>query len=61
MELEKEISSGISRIKNGYVYPNEKPGLGIEFNESLAQKYPCENKTPDWTVARLPDSTIWRP
>ena len=60
-ELEKEIFPGIPEIKNGYVYPNEEPGLGIGFNEKLAQKYPCGDKITKWTVARLPDGTIWRP
>jgi len=60
-ELEHEIFPGIPEVKQGYVYPNEKPGLGIEFNEALAQKYPCDDAVTEWTVARLPDGTIWRP
>jgi len=60
-DLEHEMFPGIPEIKNGYVYPNEKPGLGIEFDEDLAKKYPCDDRTTEWTVARLPDGTIWRP
>ncbi len=27
---------------NGYMHPGDKPGLGIEFDEKLAAKYPYE-------------------
>jgi len=60
-ELEYEMFPGLSRVENGYVYPNDKPGFGIEFNEALATKYPCTDENPEWTVSRLPDGTLWRP
>ncbi|MGK3574194.1 enolase C-terminal domain-like protein, partial [Escherichia coli] len=42
---------------NGYMHPGEKPGLGIEFDEELAAKYPYE---PAYLpVARLEDGTLW--
>ncbi|MFS7196065.1 D-mannonate dehydratase ManD [Rahnella inusitata] len=42
---------------NGYMHPGEKPGLGIEFDEKLAAKYPYE---PAYLpVARLEDGTLW--
>ena len=28
------------RFDNGYMHPGDKPGLGIEFDEKLAAKYP---------------------
>jgi mannonate dehydratase len=52
---------GLPEIRNGYVYPNDQPGLGIDFHEELAQKYPCDEKVTEWTVTRLPDGTLWRP
>ena len=33
----------------GYLYPNDKPGLGIDINEDLAAKHPCENKIVEGT------------
>ena len=30
---------------NGYMHPGEKPGLGIEFDEKLAAKYPTTRRT----------------
>lgn len=42
---------------NGYMHPGDKPGLGIEFDEKLAAKYPYE---PAYLpVARLADGTLW--
>ncbi|WP_312928621.1 D-galactonate dehydratase family protein [Pseudescherichia sp.] len=42
---------------NGYMHPGEKPGLGIEFDEKLAAKYPYD---PAYLpVARLEDGTLW--
>ena len=42
---------------NGYMHPGDKPGLGIEFDEKLAAKYPYE---PAYLpVARLEDGTLW--
>jgi mannonate dehydratase len=60
-DCELEMFVGTPEARGGYVYPNDKPGWGIEFNEKLAAKYPCDDANPQWTVARLPDGTIWRP
>ncbi len=56
-----EVFSGIPEARNGYVYPNEKPGLGIDMDEKMAAKFPCKNVLPAWTLARLPDGTSARP
>ncbi len=32
---------GLPEVRNGYMYPNDKPGLGIDIDEKLAAKYPC--------------------
>jgi len=56
-----EVFPGAPTIKNGYMYPNDKPGLGVDFDEEKAKLYPCKNEVPTWTEARLPDGTIARP
>ncbi|CAH0122468.1 MULTISPECIES: enolase C-terminal domain-like protein [unclassified Paenibacillus] len=53
----QEVFPGCPEIRNGYVYPNDKPGLGIDVDEKLAAQYPCHNVLPEWTLARLPDGT----
>jgi mannonate dehydratase len=57
----QEVFSGCPEIRDGYMYPNDQPGLGIDIDEALAAKYPCEDFLDDWTLARLPDGTSTRP
>lgn len=56
-----EVFPGCPEFKDGYVYVNDKPGIGIDINEEAALKFPCDNKLPEWTLARLPDGTPARP
>ena len=60
-ELVYEIFPGLPEVREGYMYPNEKPGLGIDIDETLAAKYPCEDKVEFWTQTRLMDGTPVRP
>jgi mannonate dehydratase len=57
----REVFPGCPEIRDGYMYPNDKPGLGIDIDEELAAKYPCADFLDTWTVARLPDGTPARP
>jgi len=43
------------------MYPNDKPGLGVEINEKLAAQYPCTDVIEQWTQTRLPDGSPVRP
>jgi len=52
-----DLFPGMPRARDGYLYPNDAPGLGIDFNEALAAKYPPEDYLEEWTQARLPDGT----
>ena len=60
-ELVYEMFPGTPEVRNGYMYANDKPGLGIEINEELAAKYPCTDIVEEWTQTRLPDGTPARP
>jgi mannonate dehydratase len=57
----REVFPGCPVVRNGFVYVNDKPGLGVNINEELAAKYPCHDRLPDWTLARIPDGTAVRP
>ena len=35
-----EMFPGLPEVRGGYMYPSDKPGLGIDFNEELAAQYP---------------------
>lgn len=62
LPAEYEMFPGLPQVRDGFVYPNDQPGWGLEFNEDLAAKYPCrDDDNPAWTVSRLPDGTLWRP
>jgi mannonate dehydratase len=56
-----EVFPGLPEFKDGYVYANDRPGLGVDINESEAAKYPCENKVTTWTQTRLMDGTLQSP
>ena len=56
-----EVFPGLPEFRNGYVYANDKPGLGVELNEVEAAKYPCELNVTTWTQTRLADGTLQAP
>ena len=64
-DLIKEVFPGTPELRGGYLYANDKPGLGIDIDEKLAAKYPPDNKNAIrpalWTTARTPDGGSWRP
>jgi galactonate dehydratase len=36
----REIMSGVPKVKDGYLEPSDKPGIGVEFNEKEMAKHP---------------------
>ncbi len=57
----REVFPGAPEIKGGYMYSNDRPGLGIDIDEKLAAKFPY--KTPGGSRGndRRLDGTIARP
>jgi mannonate dehydratase len=63
-DASKEVFPGCPELKNGMLWCNEKPGLGIDINEELAAKYPIRDDPPfdmQWGRLRDRDGTIRRP
>jgi mannonate dehydratase len=59
-----EVFPGIPELRDGMLWCNEKPGLGIDLNETLATKYPIRDDPPfdlHWGRLRDRDGTIRRP
>lgn len=56
-----EVFPGLPEFEDGYVYANEKPGLGVELDEKEAAKYPCENTVTVWTQTRRMDGALQTP
>jgi mannonate dehydratase len=44
-------------FKNGYLYPGDAPGHGVDIDEKLAAKYPYQRAY--LPVNRLEDGTLW--
>ena len=44
-------------FRDGYLYPGEAPGIGVDVDERLAAKYPYDPK--QLPIARLYDGTMW--
>ncbi len=60
-EVLMEVFPGSPELRGGYVHLNGKPGLGIDMDEKLAAKYPCDGGVTVWTQTRLPDGTAHQP
>jgi mannonate dehydratase len=56
----EEVFPGCPQLRGAYYYPNDRPGLGIDIDETAAKKYPCKNEVVEWTQARLPDGGLHR-
>ena len=63
-----EVFPGCPEVRDGYLYPRDTPGLGIDIDETLARQYPLHGNMAqfrdgvvDWTQSRLPDGTLGRP
>jgi mannonate dehydratase len=61
----KEVFDGYPEVKDGFVYPIEKPGWGVEVNEKAAAKYPFgaergpwKNLNGGWGVVRREDGSV---
>jgi mannonate dehydratase len=47
-----EVFPGCPEVHGGYVYVNDKPGWGVDFDEQKAAKYPVDTKVVEWTQSR---------
>ena len=56
-----DVFPGLPEFSDGYVYANDKPGLGVDLDEKEAAKYPCENTVTVWTQTRKRDGSLQTP
>jgi mannonate dehydratase len=57
----REVFPGSPTVKDGFMFVNEAPGLGIDINEKEAAKYPLPHFNYNWTQVRKNDGTSIRP
>ena len=60
-EAEEEVFPGCPVVKDGYAYLNDRPGLGVDFDEAAALRYPAVEMDFGWLFSRLEDGTAVRP
>ncbi len=61
-EATREVFPGCPELKAGFLHVSDKPGLGIDFNEEAAKKYPLDPDDPGyWKPVRRRDGTAVRP
>jgi len=51
-----DVFPGLPEFREGYVYANDKPGLGVDIDETLAAHYPYERAY--LPIARKLDGTV---
>jgi mannonate dehydratase len=59
----RDVFPDTPTIRDGYLWPSEKPGLGVEFDEAAARTYPPPPPLTNdaWTWTRLRDGTVIAP
>ena len=59
----REVFPGTPEIKDGMLWSNEQPGLGIDIDEELAQKFPFPEHPFNgaWPPIRRLDGAVIRP
>src|SRR5919107_1731280 len=61
----RDVFVGCPDVKNGYMLATEKPGHGIEVDETVAAKFPVVDSPPNfdysWGTTRRRDGTVIRP
>jgi mannonate dehydratase len=61
----REVFPGCPEVRDGAMWANEAPGLGIDVDEKLAAKFPFPAGPPhfdyDWGRTRRRDGTVIRP
>lgn len=62
-ERTREVFPGAPEIRDGMMWTNDRPGLGIDIDEAAAAKYPYPKHPLNgaWPPVRLADGTIQRP
>lgn len=56
-----EVFPGTPVLRDGYLWANDRPGLGIDIDEAKAAMYPISVTPIEWTQSRWPDGTLWTP
>ena len=62
-ERTREVFPGCPEVRDGYMWHNGRPGLGIDIDEALAAKFPFKERAYGgaWDTVRRADGSVVRP
>jgi mannonate dehydratase len=63
-DVEQEMFPGCPEFRDGYLWVNDHPGLGIDVDEKLAARFPIQDDPPfdlQWGQLRRRDGSITKP
>ena len=63
-QAEQDVFPGCPELKDGMLWANDKPGLGVDLDEALAAKFPIRDDPPfdlHWGNLRRRDGSITKP
>ena len=62
-ERTKEVFPGCPEVRDGYMWPSGRPGLGIDVDEKLAARHPFKERAfgGAWDTVRRADGSVVRP
>ncbi|MGM0400899.1 MAG: D-galactonate dehydratase family protein [Chloroflexota bacterium] len=60
-EETKQVFPGCPEVHHGAMWPNDKPGWGIDIDEELAAEYPFPEGSAAWPEIRRIDGTVIKP
>ena len=62
-ERTKEVFPGCPEVRDGHMWPNDRPGLGIDIDEELAAKFPFKERAYGgaWDTVRRADGSMVKP
>jgi mannonate dehydratase len=63
-QAEQDAFPGCPELKDGYYWANDRPGLGIDLDEKVAEKFPIKDDPPfdmRWGNLRRSDGSIAKP
>tara|TARA_B110000037_G_scaffold212998_1_gene266496 strand:- start:26337 stop:26624 length:288 start_codon:yes stop_codon:yes gene_type:complete len=57
----RAVFPGCPDLRDGYLYPNDNTGHGVDIDEEEAKKYPCKSTIVEWSQARRSDGSLNAP
>jgi len=49
------------QAEGGYMYPIDRPGIGMQVDEAVLARFPVVYRPHEWTQSRLPNGAMHTP